>query len=185
MLIPRPETELLVEVALELEPRDGARRRHRLGRGRAGDRRRAPERRVVATDTSLDALAVAEANATGSGSATACASRYGSLEPGPFDLLVANLPYVSEAEWRGLAPEIRDYEPREALVAGPDRARGDRGPARRARARAAARPAAIALEVGAGQAATVAELVRRAGFERVEIAPRPRRDRAGGGRVES
>ena len=41
VLIPRPETELLVEIALELEPRSGARRRHRLGRRRAGGRRRA------------------------------------------------------------------------------------------------------------------------------------------------
>ena len=64
VLIPRPETELLVEVALELEPRDGARRRHRLRRGRARDRRRASRARAsTATDTSEPALEVARANA--------------------------------------------------------------------------------------------------------------------------
>jgi len=88
-------------------------------------------------------------------------------EGGPFDLLVANLPYVSEAEWEGLAPEIREYEPREALVAGPTGletieallaalAGLDEG------------PRALALEVGAGQAPTVAEAVRRAGYAQVE-----------------
>jgi release factor glutamine methyltransferase len=42
------------------------------------------------------------------------------LPPGVHDLVVANLPYVRDDEWAGLAPEIREYEPREALVAGPD-----------------------------------------------------------------
>ena len=45
---------------------------------------------------------------------------YDGLPPGEFDLVVANLPYVREDEWAGLAPEIRLWEPREALVAGAD-----------------------------------------------------------------
>ena len=53
---------------------------------------------------------------------------YGTLPAaGEFDLLVANLPYVSEGEWDRLAPEIRRFEPREALVAGPTGSRRSRG----------------------------------------------------------
>ena len=84
--------------------------------------------------------------------------------------MLANLPYVSEREWAQLAPEIVRHEPREALVPGPTGleaieallgrlAVGELG------------AGAVGLELGAGQAATVAELVRRAGFERVETRP--------------
>ena len=125
---------------------------------------------MVATDTSLDALAVAKANRDGLGLTDRVRLAYGSLEPGPFDLLVANLPYVSEDEWAALEPEIREYEPREALVAGPtgleaiDELLGEL-------AVSPTPPGAIGLEVGLGQAPTVAELVRRAGYDRIEIRP--------------
>jgi release factor glutamine methyltransferase len=136
-----------------------------------------PEAVAIGTDTSLEALAVARANADRLGIAVELA--HGTLPDDPgVQLLVANLPYVSEAQWRALPPEIKRYEPREALVAGPtgleaiDALLGEV-------AVVARRPAAIALEVGVGQAATVAELVRRAGFEAVEA----RRDLAGIERV--
>ena len=103
---------------------------------------------------------------------------YGSVEPGPFDLLVANLPYVSDGEWQGLAPEIREYEPREALVSGPTGLESIESLLAEV-AVAPELPRAIGLELGFGQAPTVAELVRRAGFERIEIRARPRRDRPG------
>jgi release factor glutamine methyltransferase len=92
--------------------------------------------------------------------------------------VLANLPYVSETEWNSLAPEITKHEPRSALVAGPtgpeaiDALLGDIAMGR-------ARARAIALEVGAGQAATVAELMRRTGYESVNV----RRDLAGIERV--
>ena len=177
VLIPRPETELLVEVALELEPSTVLDVGTGSGAIAVAVADEVPEAAVLATDTSLDALAVARANRDRLGVEVGLS--HGTLPDDPgVELLVANLPYVSEAEWRDLAPEIARYEPREALVAGAtgleaiDTLLGEL-------AIAARRPAAIALEVGERQAATVAELVRRAGFEAVET----RRDLAGVERV--
>jgi len=88
-----------------------------------------------------------------------------SAEIGEFDLVVANLPYVSEAEWAGLEPEVTEWEPREALLAGPDGL-----DALRAAIPAAAEIAPVmALEVGAGQAGAASELLAQAGFDSVEV----------------
>src|SRR5690348_7621477 len=97
---------------------------------------------------------------------------------GPVDLLVANLPYVSEEEWDDLEPEIREYEPREALVPG---ATGYEAIDLLVEtvAALARRPGAIALEIGAGQSEVVSRLVREAGYAEVEI----RLDLAGHDRV--
>jgi release factor glutamine methyltransferase len=120
VLIPRPETELLVEVALELPP--GA-RVHDVGTGSGAvalallDER--PDLSVTASDASPAAVGVARANAARLGLPLELSVGAG-LPDGRFDLVVANLPYVREDEWNGLAPEIRRYEPREALVAGED-----------------------------------------------------------------
>ena len=114
VLIPRPETELLVEVALGLP--EGA-SVHDVGTGSGAvalaliDER--PDLRVTASDASGAAVEVARANGL------EAAHRSG-WPGGSFDLVVANLPYVAEGEWSGLAPEIRAFEPREALVAGAD-----------------------------------------------------------------
>jgi len=170
VLIPRPETELLVELALELEPLSVLDVGTGSGAVALAAADELPAATVVATDTSLDALAVAQANRDRLGLGDRVRLAYGSLERGRFDLLLANLPYVSAGEWEGLAPEIREYEPREALVSGPtgleaiEEVLGDV-------AVSPEPPSAIGLEVGIGQAATVAELVRRAGFERIEIRP--------------
>jgi release factor glutamine methyltransferase len=114
VLIPRPETELLVEVALEL-PRGS--RVHDVGTGSGAValalRDERPDLVVSASDASPVAVAVAGANGL---SASVCEG----LPEGEYDLVVANLPYVREDEWAGLAPEIRLYEPREALVSGAD-----------------------------------------------------------------
>lgn len=117
VLIPRPETELLVEVAIELP--DGA-RVHDLGTGSGAIalavKQERPDMTVSGSDISPAALEVARANA----------SRLGldvSFGPEPdfsVDLVVANLPYVRADEWNGLEPEIRRYEPRGALVSGDD-----------------------------------------------------------------
>jgi release factor glutamine methyltransferase len=114
VLIPRPETELLVELALELPERA---RVHDVGTGSGAValalRDERPDLVVSASDASPAAVEVARANGLDA------ALRTG-LPDGEFDLVVANLPYVREDEWARLAPEIRLYEPREALVSGVD-----------------------------------------------------------------
>jgi len=165
VLVPRPETELLVELALELAPR----RVLDVGTGSGAIAlavaTELPECEVVATDTSPAALEVARANAERLGLATQVAFHEGTLPPGEaeFDLVLANLPYVSEAEWPGLEPEVTEWEPRAALLAGPDgldtiRALLTAGPPGRC----------LALEVGEGQAEAVSELMREAGLGGIE-----------------
>ena len=163
VLIPRPETELLVEVALELGPATVLDVGTGSGAVALAVAAELPGVRVWGTDTSPPALEVAGANAERLG----LERRVSFSEPDrAVDLILANLPYVAEEEWEGLAPEITRYEPRQALVGGPTGlevidellgriATGD------------LETTAIALEVGAGQAATVAEIARRAGFESV------------------
>jgi len=145
-LIPRPETELLVE---EVIRRTGRKRglappARSAAVGESGERLSAidlctgcgcvavslavhvPEAAVVATDLSPTALVVARANAEAHGVADRVTFLEGDLyaaldaaDVEPADFLLANPPYVAEAEWATLQPEIRDHEPREALVAGP------------------------------------------------------------------
>jgi release factor glutamine methyltransferase len=121
VLIPRPDSETLVEAALELlEP--GA-RVHDVGTGSGAValamKHERPDLAVTASDASADAVDVARANAARlSLDVTVSVAR--GLPSGDYDLVVANLPYVREDEWDALEPEIRLYEPREALVAGAD-----------------------------------------------------------------
>lgn len=181
VLIPRPETELLVEVALDLAPDAVIDIGTGSGAIALAIADELPDLRVTGIDTSLDALRVAQANCDRLGLADRVdfvSAGVGSLPDGRFDLLVANLPYVSEAEWGSLQPESREYEPREALVAGPTGLEaieallaglGGRDP----------KVGAIALEVGAAQADSTAGLIRAAGYEEVET----RDDLAGIARV--
>ena len=178
VLIPRPETELLVELALELEPATVLDVGTGSGAIALAVAEELPEARVTATDTSLDALAVAKANRDRLGLADRVQLAHGSLRPGPFDLLLANLPYVAEAEWQTLAPEIREFEPREALIGGPTGLEAIEALLAELDLTGVL-PGAIGLEVGVGQGGPVAGLVRRAGFERVEL----RQDLAGIQRV--
>jgi release factor glutamine methyltransferase len=196
VLIPRPETELLVELALELRPR----RVLDVGTGSGAIALaiadELPGCEVVATDTSAAALEVARANAARLGLADriefhATMLPGAALEPDDaadagsrarFDLIVANLPYVAEAEWAGLEPEVTEWEPREALLGGgPDgldairalladeRVRCLSDSVRQTANATGVEAAAIALEVGEGQAEAVADLIRDAGFGTVEI----------------
>ena len=169
MLIPRPETELLVELALELEPRTVLDVGTGSGAIALAVADELPAAEVSARDTSLDALAVAQANRDRLGLTDRVRLGLRSLGGRRVDLLVANLPYVSDGEWQGLAPEIREFEPRAALVSGPTGLEAIEDLL--ADGRSPRPPRAVGLEVGMGQAPTVAELVRRAGYDRIEIRP--------------
>jgi release factor glutamine methyltransferase len=168
VLIPRPETETLVEPALEL-PR-GA-RVHDVGTGSGAvalalkDER--PDLAVSGSDTAPGAVEVARANAERLGLDVGFEVASG-VPAGAFDLVVANLPYVREEEWDGLAPEIRLYEPRDALVSGPDGL-----DAIRALVAAAPSGTRLALEHAPGQAAAVRALLRGAATRR-DLAGRER-----------
>jgi len=175
VLIPRPETETLVEAALDLP--HGARVVD-VGTGSGAvalalaDER--PDLDVVATDTSADALAVARANAARLGLDVAFVEGDLLDGAGAVDAVVSNPPYVEDGA--PLAPEIARHEPPVALYAGAD----GLTVIRRLVAAAAASPARfVALEVGMGQAADVAGVLRAAGFGAVET----RRDLAGIERV--
>jgi release factor glutamine methyltransferase len=168
VLIPRPESELLVEVALELEPRSVLDVGTGSGAIALAVADELAECEIAATDTSEDALEVARANAERLGLADRVAFELGTVPLSRrFDLVLANLPYVREDELPSLQPEIRDYEPRQAVVAG---AEGLEAIAVVASAASGAltERGALALEVGAGQAGAVAELLVDLGFTQVE-----------------
>jgi release factor glutamine methyltransferase len=166
VLVPRSETELLVDRCLALL--DGQEQPAVLDVGTGSgaialaikDER--PDAQVVASDLSADALAVARANAERLGLEIGFAQSdlLESVPGGPFQLIVSNPPYVSESELATLEPEVAEHEPRLATVAGPDGFEVYS----RLLPQAAERlvhGGFIALECGAGQApALVAELAR-------------------------
>jgi release factor glutamine methyltransferase len=167
-LIPRPETELLVEIALELEPSTALDVGTGSGAVALAVADELPGCEVTGTDTSTAALDLARENAKRLKIDGRVRFERGTVPEGRrFELVLANLPYVREDEWEGLAPEITGYEPREALVGGADGVEAivSTVPA----TVAALEPgASLALEVGAGQAGPVAELLLDLGFGQVE-----------------
>jgi release factor glutamine methyltransferase len=178
-LIPRPETELLVEVGLTL-PQDA--RVLDIGAGSGAVAlalaQERPDLHVSASDISAEALELARAN----GERLGLPVRWLTADllagvPDEFDAILSNPPYVAESERAALAPEILRHEPAGALFAGPEGLDAIRALLRQLAARAAVR--LVALEVGAGQAAKVGELMRGAGFQAV----RAERDLAGIERV--
>jgi release factor glutamine methyltransferase len=176
VLIPRPETETLVEAAVELIPR-GARVAD-VGTGSGAVALALKDERsdldVVATDSSPDALAVARANAARLGLDVAFVEGDLLDGAGEVDAVVSNPPYVEDGA--PLAPEIVRHEPAVALYAGADGLAVIRRLAAQAGASAAR---LLALEVGMGQAAEVTAVLRAAGFAQTEA----RRDLAGIERV--
>ena len=176
VLIPRPETEHLVEALLELPA--GARVCD-VGTGSGAIalalKSERPDLELVATDASAEALAVARANAERLG--LAVAFRHGDLLAGvdePLDAIVSNPPYVEDGAV--LAPEIAGFEPALALRAGPDGLDVIR---RLLPAAGATGARTVALEIGATQAKAVGALMRGSGFPDVSVT----RDLAGHERV--
>ncbi|MFO0728576.1 MAG: peptide chain release factor N(5)-glutamine methyltransferase [Myxococcota bacterium] len=174
VLIPRPDTETLVEVALARLGKDAAAPKILdVGTGSGAVAlalaKERPDAEVSATDVSAAALAVATKNAARLGLAVRFTEGdlLASL-PGPFQLIAANLPYIPSADLRGLMREVRDHEPALALDGGPD---GLRLIARLiAEAPTVLAPAgAIALEAGFDQLDAVAALLGAAGFDDVKI----------------
>lgn len=183
VLIPRPETEAVVDVALaELAALDAPDAVVvDLGTGSGAIALsvavEVPRSRVWGTDRSEEALAVARANLAGTGGRVAprvrltCGDWFAALPDelrGRVDLVVSNPPYIGAAE--ALPAEVADWEPAGALVAGPTGLE-DVG---RILAEAPAwlrRPGAVVVEIAPHQADTAAGLARDAGFEEVDVRP--------------
>jgi len=184
VLIPRPETELLVEVALGRQPATLLDVGTGSGAIALAVADELPGCAVTATDTSAAALEVARANAERLGLADRVRFLEGSVPGGErFDLVVANLPYVEETAWSSLQPEVTQWEPREALLAGEDGLDAIRAFLAECGSdlgrMATQASTALALELGEGQAPAVAALLADAGFSAIET----RRDLAGIERV--
>jgi release factor glutamine methyltransferase len=186
-LVPRPETETVVEAALDAADRlrahsGGALRLADLGTG-SGALLLAllselPAARGLGTEVSRDALACARDNAVALGLADRAwflACDYGAALKGPFDLIVSNPPYVARDDIAALTPDVRVFDPSLALDGGPDGLDGYR-------AIAAAAPdllsphGVLVLELGIGQLGAVENLLAAAGLVAVGA---PRRDLLG------
>jgi len=188
VLIPRPETEVLVETVLEWAKgkRDLVALEVGTGSGCIAISlvTEGPFERVVATDLSGDALAVASGNAQSADIEDRISFRTGALwEPlrpdERFHVLVSNPPYVADTEVAELEPEVRDWEPGTALFAGP---RGSEVLEALVEGAAAwlEPDGLLAMEVGHGQAGRVAEHIRAVhGF----APPAVRKDLAGKERI--
>jgi release factor glutamine methyltransferase len=185
-LIPRPDTESVVEAALErIDRRGGSCRLLDIGTGSGAIAISLAQERPFceahATDTSEAALQVARRNAERAGveirfHRADMASNLGFLRDS-VDVLVSNPPYVASGQIPGLAPEVRDWDPHAALDGGPDglayyRRIFTEGP------HLLRDGADVVLEVGDDQADAVLELGSRAGFDplgsRTDLAGTPR-----------
>lgn len=174
VLIPRAETEILVAEAVRWLERRGPSRVLDLctGSGAIALAVARHARHVVGGDISAGALAVAKHNAR---EAANVEWRQGDLfdvvaEGEWFDLLLANPPYVSEQEYDVLEPNVRDYEPRLALVADENGLGVLRRIIEGAR-RVLAPDGALGMEIGAAQGPAVAACLRNAGFKTVRVVP--------------
>jgi release factor glutamine methyltransferase len=178
VLIPRPDTETLVDVALARTASCSMSMRALdlcTGSGCVAITlaRTRPTASVHATDVSDDALAVARDNAARLGAHGVSFLRgdlYDALPAGcgPFDVIVANPPYIATGEIAGLDRDIKDFEPRIALDGGADGLAFVRRIAEGA-AKRLARGGVLATEIGAGEAADVKKIFEACGFAGVTV----------------
>jgi release factor glutamine methyltransferase len=174
VLVPRPETETVIEAALEAVVRDASPteklRVLDIGTG-SGALLLAllselPNATGIGTDISAAALAVARANAERNGLGSRCtfiACDIAAGLQGRFDLIVSNPPYVARGDIASLAPEVRDYDPALALDGGFDGLDGYRAIAAQAR-RLLAPGGNLIVELGMGQEPAVRALFTNAGL---------------------
>lgn len=163
VLIPRPETELLVEEALRRLPRRARVLDVGAGSGciAATLKLERPDLRVFAVDVSVAALAVARNNLQGAEVGLAASDALDSIR-GTFDAIVSNPPYIPEADVETLQIEVRGHEPHTALTPGP------RGTEVIERLFVAP---LVLLEIGFGQAAAVREIAERHGYRVETVVP--------------
>ena len=185
-LVPRPDTETVVELALELLRADGASSRALriadLGTGSGAILlallSELPGARGFGTDISTVALQTAEANAASAGysdRATFIACDYAFGLSGAFDLIVSNPPYIRSADIAGLAPEVHEYDPRTALDGGADGLDAYRALVPQA-AGLLAPGALLVVEAGEGQTGQIEGIMKAAGLA---PASAPKADLAG------
>ena len=188
VLVPRPETETVVEGALDFVVRGGLRmeklRVLDIGTGSGALLlallRELPNATGIGTDISTGALKVARENAARCGVEGRCTfvvCDIASVVEGPFDLLVSNPPYIARDEITSLAPEVKNYDPTVALDGGDDGLAAYRAIAADAK-RLLAPGARMFVELGAGQEAAVRDLFTNvgliAGIVRTDLAGIPR-----------
>jgi release factor glutamine methyltransferase len=168
VLVPRPETEVVVERCLarlagKAEPRvlDVGTGSGAIALALADEHAGA---KVTAVDVSEDALAVARENAARTGLAIELLRRdlFDGLPEGPWDLVVTNPPYVRPDDIELLSPEVRDWEPRVALLG-----KGATEAVARGATKVLAPGGALVLEVADGEAARVTRLLGELGYEEV------------------
>jgi release factor glutamine methyltransferase len=164
-LIPRPETEILVERCLALLDERAAPRVLDVGVGSGAIALaladEAPRAHVTGVDTSPDALALARENAERLGISVELGLGGLADAAAGWDLVVSNPPYVAPEDFELLEPEVRDWEPREALV----------GEGLHEELARVARTDWLVLEVGDGQAPDVAGTLERLGYAEIAITP--------------
>ncbi len=185
-LVPRPDTETVVELALQVTRgmTDSGRPRRILDLGTGSGAillallSEWPHAQGIGTDLSEAALRIASRNAAVLGFAGRCnfvACDFAAALAGPFDLIVSNPPYIRSADIAGLASEVRDHDPRLALDGGADGLDAYRALLRQV-PRLLASSGALVVEMGHGQGAEIEAMMTAAGLTLHEP---PRADLAG------
>lgn len=180
VLIPRPETELLVEKAIEELRRSPRESPEVLDIGTGSGNiaiaiaHFVPNARIVAMDVSPEALATAARNVERNAVQNIQLVEGNILDGAPdvrsFDMICSNPPYIPHSEFATLQPEVRDFEPRIASTDEEDGLRFVRAIAAHAAGHLTAR-GSLLMEIGCGQTEEAGKIVSRAGFPQVEVFP--------------